>query len=133
MDNLFSTPKRFSMLRDIDIAAVGTVRSNASGFPKALAVRGKEGRGLDWNTLGAATCENGKVLVLTWIDNGAVQMLTTCHNIGRGHTVERLRKRPRLTSTNGPRVRRVFGSNATKRLHIPHVIDDYNFNMGGWT
>lgn len=131
MDNLFSSPKLFRLLREKDIAAVGTVRSNATGFPKVLALRGKKNIRLDWNSLGAEVCEDGSVLALTWVDNGPVQMLTTAHLVGPGHTVERLRRRPRLTSTNGSRVRAVFGSATTKRLHIPKVVDDYNFNMGG--
>ena len=131
MDNYFSTPRLFRLLRDRDIGAAGTVRSNAGGFPKSLAIRGEKGVKLDWNTLGAAVCEDGLVLALTWVDNGPVQMITTIHNVGQEHTIERVRKRPRLSSTNGARVRQVFGACPTKKFKIPKVVDDYNYNMGG--
>ena len=119
------------MLRDRNIAAVGNVRSNAGGFPKCLAIRSRTDIKLPWNTIEASTCHEQKLLALKWIDNGAVQMLPTLHNIGPDHTVERARKRPRNNSTNGPQVRKVFGNEAVKRIGIPVVVDDYNYNMGG--
>ena len=91
MDNLFSSPALFKHLRHLNIAAVGTVRSNASGFPKSLAIRNKKNVKLPWNTLGAALCGDDQVLALTWIDNGPVQMLTTKHEVGTNHTIERWR------------------------------------------
>ena len=90
MDNLFSTPKLFALLREKEIAACGTVRSNAKEFPASLAIRGTSDKKLNWNTLGAEICANGNVLALTWIDNGAVQMITTMHEVGEGHCVEKL-------------------------------------------
>ena len=63
---------------------------------------------MNWNTFRALMCQEGKVLAQTWIDNGAVKMITTVHEVGPDHVVERRRKRPRLTSTNGGRVRTVL-------------------------
>ena len=131
MDNLFSSPALFKHLRHLNIAAVGTVRSNASWFQKSLAIRNKKNAKLPWNTFGAALCGDDQVLALTWIDNGPVQMRTTKHEVGTNHTIERVRKRPRLTSTNGAIVRQVFNGNPTARLAIPTVVDDYNLFMGG--
>ena len=67
---------------------------------------------------------------MTWIDNGAVQMLSTVHELGNNHKIERLRRRLRLTSTNGPRARKVFGECGTKVLPIPTIVDEYNHHMG---
>lgn len=64
MDNLFSMPQLFALLRDRDIAAVGIVRSNVMGFPKQLAIREKVFTNLDWNTLGAAVFQGRKFLAL---------------------------------------------------------------------
>ena len=100
MDNLFSSIKLFRMLRDADIGAFGTIRSNSSGFPKSLAIRGTNFN-LQWDAMGAVLCSDEKVLALTWIDNGAVQMITTVHTCAADDKVNRKRKRPRLTSTNG--------------------------------
>ena len=131
MDNLFSSPALFKHLRQLNIAAVGTVRSNASGFPKTLAIRNKKNVKLPWNTLGAALCGDDQVLALTWIDNDPVEMLTTKHEVGTNHTIERVRKRPRLTCTNEAIVRQFFNRNPTARLEIPTVVDDYNLFIGG--
>ena len=55
MDNLFSASQIFSHLQSHDSAAAGTVRSNAAGFPKSLAIRGKKGVHLPCDTLNRAT------------------------------------------------------------------------------
>lgn len=47
MKNFFSTLKLFRLLRERDIGAKETVRSNAGGFPQSLAVRGRIGIKLD--------------------------------------------------------------------------------------
>lgn len=88
MDNFFSTP--LLLLREKSIAACRTVRSNAKEFPASLAVRGSRDRKMNWNMLGAEICANGIVLALTWIENGAVQMISTMHEFEDGHCVEKL-------------------------------------------
>ena len=55
--------------------------------------------------------------------------MTTYHDIQQ--SVERLRRRPKTTSTNATSVRIVFGDEARKQLPIPQFIDDYNLHMGG--
>ena len=45
--------------------------------------------------------------------------------------IERSRRRPKYSSTNGRMVRRIFGDNARMDLPIPLIIDNYNFNMNG--
>src|SRR5438477_55219 len=45
--------------------------------------------------------------------------------------IERIRHRPRETSTNAAKVRAIFGHASKKSLPIPVVIDDYNHFMGG--
>ena len=131
MDNLFSTPPLFRYLRERGVGAVGTVRSNAKNLPKNVALRGKQNLCLNWNELGSVTYEDGKVLALIWIDNAPVQMLTSVHKVSHGHTIDKLRRKPRLTSTNGARVREVFGNSPRKLLPIPTVVNDYNKHMGG--
>lgn len=80
VDILFSSPKLFLLLREKDIAAVGTVRLRISGFPKALKVRGKKNFRLDWNSLGIDIFEEGFVIGPTWTDNGPDQMKKTAHH-----------------------------------------------------
>jgi hypothetical protein len=71
------------------------------------------------------------VLCLAWQDNNTVLACSTVHNVGEYHTIIRSRRRPQITSTNGPLVRKVFGSEPRKNLPIPIFIDDYNHFMGG--
>lgn len=53
MDNLFSSPKLFSILRSRHIAFVGAMRSDVAGLPRSLAVRGDKEAKLIWGSLGA--------------------------------------------------------------------------------
>ncbi len=45
--------------------------------------------------------------------------------------MEKKRRRPAKTSTNGRLVREVFGNDSVKELRIPYFINDYNQHMGG--
>ncbi|GBB93461.1 hypothetical protein RclHR1_02180003 [Rhizophagus clarus] len=86
---------------------------------------------LDWDTLSGMVVDN--MLAILWMDNGLVTMLLTIHQIDNGNEnrIERIRRRPRETSTNAVKVRAVFGTASKKSLPIPVVIDDYNHFMGG--
>jgi len=85
---------------------------------------------LEWNTLLATVVQD--TLCLAWQDNNIVLALSNMHTVHKTEDFqERVRKRPAKTSTNGRIVRRVFGDNPTKELHIPRFIDDYNQYMGG--
>ena len=55
--------------------------------------------------------------------------MTSYHDISA--TVDRLRRRPKKTSTNGATIRQIFGDNSRKLLPIPVFINDYNQHMGG--
>ncbi|CAB4385768.1 unnamed protein product [Rhizophagus irregularis] len=127
MDNYFSSIKLFKYLREKKIGACRTVRKNSANFPHIL----KIDRKLDWNTLSGVVVDN--VLAILWMDNAPVTMLSTIHQIynGNENQIERIRRRPRETSTNAVNVRAVFGTASKKSLPIPIVIDDYNHFMGG--
>ena len=125
MDNFFSSINLFQHLRNNNIGACGTVRTNSGNFPKILKVNKK----LDWDTLSGVVIN--EVLVILWMDNGPVTMLSTIHEINGNNRIERMRRRPRETSTNAVKVRAIFGTASKKSLPIPCVIDDYNHFMGG--
>jgi hypothetical protein len=128
MDNYFSSIPLFKHLRDNNIGACGTVRTNSAKFPKELKVS-KNSR-LDWNTIAGKVVDD--VLAVLWVDNAPVTMLTTIHRLGgEDWTMQRKRRRPRETSTNAATVRRVFGDQPTMVLGIPKIIDDYNHKMNG--
>ena len=75
MDNFFSSINLFQHLRNNNIGACGTVRTNSGNFPKILKVNKK----LDWDTLSGVVIN--EVLVILWMDNGPVTMLSTIHEI----------------------------------------------------
>jgi hypothetical protein len=125
MDNYFSNINLFNFLRNKKIGACGTTRTNSTKFPKILKIKKK----LDWDILSGVVVDD--VLALLWIDNGPVTMLTTIHEINEPqHRIQRLRRRPRITSANATKVRNIFGDEVRKELPIPIVVDDYNHFMG---
>ncbi|CAG8794674.1 14219_t:CDS:2, partial [Dentiscutata erythropus] len=128
MDNFFTSINLFSYMRKNGYGGCGTVRSNTLKFPAFLKI--KKSKKIEWDTLSGAVVDD--VLVVFWMDNGPVNMLTTIHEItGEESRVERERRRPRTTSTNANKVRSVFGDASKKILPIPAVIDDYNHHMDG--
>ena len=128
MDNYFSSIPLFSYLRKKNIGACGTVRTNSRKFPKELKIPKKTK--MEWNFKSAV--EVDKVLAILWIDNGPVTMLSTIHGLKEpSWQVEKNRKRPRKSSLNAEKVRKIFGNKSRQNLMIPRVIDSYNLHMGG--
>ena len=66
---------------------------------------------------------------LATINNGEVLMITNMHT--GMESVERERKRPRITNINKRNVLAIWGNDPVKKMEIPAVIDDYNHFMGG--
>jgi hypothetical protein len=129
MDNYFSSINLYNFLRNKGYGACGTVRINTAKFPITLK-KEKERKDLEWDHLKGITVDN--VLVILWIDNGPVTMLSTIHAIeGEESRVDKERRRPRETSTNSNKLKTVFGESVRKVLPIPKMIDDYNYHMGG--
>lgn len=128
MDNLFTNVPLFVALRKLGIGAAGTTRINASGFPDDLKIEKDKAKSiLEWGHLSGLVVDN--ICCLVWQDNNSVFFMTSFHDIHK--TVIRSRRRPKLSSTNGTIVRRVFGDSVCKPIPIPIFIDDYNYNMGG--
>ena len=57
------------------------------------------------------------------------------HRGAMGHalenTIERLRKKPRQTTTNKNHLEAVWGNDGCTNIFIPTLVDDYNHWMGG--
>jgi hypothetical protein len=116
MDNYFSTVPLFKNLRNRQIGACGTCRTHTPDFPKEL--KGFKDARLDWDEKGAVVVKD--VLVLLWMDNGPVTMMSTIHSLHSDDWfVEKERRRPRTTSTNATKVRRVFGDSHRECLEQP--------------
>jgi hypothetical protein len=130
LDNYFTSIPLFAELRACNFGAVGTIRPY-NEFPYGLAeLKNRFATKLEWNTLLAAVVD--EVLCLAWQDNNIVLGLSNIHTVDKADDfIEKARKRPAKTSTNGRIVRKVFGDDYVKELQIPRFIDDYNHYMGG--
>jgi hypothetical protein len=124
MDNLFTTVPLLLSLRERGIGGAGTARSNA--FPSAHKVLSESS---EWNTVSGGPAAGGKVEAIEWQDQRTVQMLSTIHPLSR--KIQKRRKAPRPTSTNGPRIRKAFGDSSWMDVDIPSIINDYNHHKGG--
>ena len=122
MDNYFPSVALLERLRDRGLGGCGTARVNSKAFPPALH---DPRSNIPWNELsGGSASTSGKVLAVQWQDNSAVHFLTTIHNLTDRIVTER--KKPRLTSSNGPAIRRAFGIPERVRVSIPVITNDYN-------
>ena len=122
MDNYFPSVALLERLRDRGLGGCGTARVNSKAFPPAL----HDPRpNIPWNELsGGSASTSSKVLAVQWQDNSAVHFLTTIHNLTDRVVTER--KKLRLTSSNGPAIRRAFGPPERVRVPISVITNDYN-------
>jgi len=125
LDNYFTSQTLCSALRADGVGVFGTSR-NRRGWPPAEL--GKQTRDQLFNDLRWCV-DDGGTLVMRWLDNGDVLLVSTCHYPTQ--TVEVVRRRPRLTTTNRHFVGPVWGDRWAVPIEIPKVIHDYNFNMNG--
>ena len=109
------------------IGGCGTARVRKTAFPPYLH---DDRSSIPWNELsGGPAGSAGKVLAVQWQDQSAVHFLTTIHNLEDRITVSR--KRPRLSSCNGPAIRKAFGSMERANVPIPVITNDYNRHKVG--
>ena len=122
MDNYFPSQALLIRLRELGIGACGTARVNSSAFPLKLHDSRKN---IPWNEISGGPADvEGKVLAVQWQDNSAVHFLSTIHSLEDRIISER--KKPRNSSSNGPAIRRAFGSHERVNIPIPVITNDYN-------
>jgi len=109
MDNLYSSPTLFKLLRERGLGACGTVREDRRGMPKKL-FKPKMIKG----EMKTAVLE-GEVQALKWMDKRAVKVLTTIH----GTSMVPKRRRSRLAI------------GGIEEVMKPTAIEQYNQHMGG--
>lgn len=130
LDNLFTSTPLFEYLRTMGFAATGTCRTNSGVVSELVEIKkvDKGEKERPWVSKVILPTESEKVLHIGWKDNAFVLAMTTFFD-GKKE-VERLRKRPRETSSKAKTTRKPFGDLATKVLAIPEVFDEYNHHMG---
>jgi hypothetical protein len=132
LDNYFTSLPLFEKLRSRHIGACGTTRPHAAGvdYPIIMKKLKELHSHVPYNTICAVPV--GSVLCFAWQDNNIVLGLSTIHTVNQpSDLIQRMRRRPKKTSTNGAIVRPVFGDAPRKEISIPRFIDDYNHFMGG--
>ena len=152
LDNLFTSVRLLSKLKEKGFGAAGTVRttktrrevleaeageeaqkqqkeSNRGLLPSLSDLKLKYGAQLEWGKLYGGVSSDGNVLQFGWKDQQVVLFMSTVSTGTK--TVKRMRRRPAKTSTNAKTSRAVFGDMAVKELAIPDFIDLYNHFMNG--
>jgi len=146
-DNLFGSPKLFSLLRGLGIGACGTARRQVT---KPIFGNIDEWKAA-WGTLHSMVVNafpsvqdlilrDKNILVSVWQDSNKVGFCTTVHD-GIEWVVKN-RKRPKRTSTSSAITKQPFYMftspvgykelyEHTRLLPIPSAIDDYNRYIGG--
>lgn len=135
-DNFFTTQKCMEALRTLFVAHSGTCKA-ASGYPnQLLAIRQKAKKKAHWGVK-AWMCINDRILCLCWVDNNAVQYMTTGHKPERIQDVYWLDPKKRSgippkswlaipeEDRKSPRIRWATG------LPVPWIIHEYNMHMNG--
>ena len=127
LDNYFTNVPLFEQLLALGIGAARTTWVNSAGFPSSLRIEKQEAnKVLPWSHISREVV--GNICCLIWQDNSSVLFMTSYHDIRK--KVDRLHRRPKITSSNATVVHSVFQEESRKVLPIPECIDDYNYNMG---
>ena len=129
LDNLFTSLALFELLRRHGFGATGTCRTNAGVISDLIDIK-RNDKGQDklpWGTLISMPTTSGLVNQCGWKDNAFVLAMSTVFD-GES-TVNRLRRRPKKTSSMAKTARVPFGDQPTKVLPIPQLYDSYNHNM----
>ncbi|KEY74609.1 hypothetical protein S7711_05040 [Stachybotrys chartarum IBT 7711] len=114
LDNLFSSPRLFTALREEGHGATGTARVNCGIFKQLVEAKIRDNKG---------QCQPNQVK-----DNALVLLLST---VFTSKEFERyIRRRPTTKGSTAKPIREAFSSEAVKEMSIPSVTVAYNHNMG---
>ncbi|KFA55407.1 hypothetical protein S40293_10318 [Stachybotrys chartarum IBT 40293] len=130
LDNLFSSPRLFTALREEGHGATGTARVNCGIFKQLVEAKIHDNKGQcwQWNELRAYATVDNKVNQIGWKDNALVLLLSMVFTSKEfEHYIQH---RPTSKGPTAKPVREAFGSKAVKEMSIPSVTVAYNHNMG---
>ena len=125
MDNCFTHPRTISGARALKVAVVGTARAKRGWPPKEM-------KAVTDDRFNALCHMNDKdnFVIMRWVDNSIVTMVSSFHTPYSVVTKER--RKPRPTDTNKRHLDTVWPTGVHKvAVEIPKVIDDYNHWMLG--
>jgi len=122
MDNYFPLLSLPTKLWSLGIGGCGTAQVNTRVFPVQLH---DEQKGILWNEiLEGPVGQGSKVLGVQWQENSAIHFLTTIYSLDERVIVEH--KKPRMSSSNDPAIRRVFSPAERSNVAIPVITNNYN-------
>ena len=131
LDNLFLNVPVAHVLLNFFIGVMGTTRKNAAGVPPQLIALKDRNTPMLYGS--QVSSQVGKALCFAWQDNNVVLSITTAFTLVKGvdNWILRMRRRPKVSSTNAAIARPIFGDQVRKELVIPAAIDAYNHHMNG--
>ena len=108
MDNYYTSPQVFAVLRSNGFGACGTLRLNRRGLPAAIKQRVKK------QEIKAIRLD-ASMLAIKWMDKRLVTVLTTIHDDSVVEVERRSRHAP----------------GGTERIEKPQAVAEYNHYTGG--
>jgi hypothetical protein len=129
LDNLFVSTRFVQYARSKGVAITGTCRDTTGVIKKLLELKKKDKKDIIlWGETYSMYTPNGEVCHIGWKDQAFVLIMSSF--MSGDLRVDRLRKRPKETSSKAKTARVPFGNSTTKVLSIPVIADGYNYNMG---
>ncbi|KAH0528214.1 hypothetical protein TsFJ059_003105 [Trichoderma semiorbis] len=131
LDNLFSSPSLFQVLRQQGIGATGTCRTNCGLYQPFVTAKAEDSKGHRlWphNKLVTVPTPDEMVNQIAWKDNALVLLLSTVYS-GREFQ-QRVRRRPNTTQPRARPIKEAFGKENKKTMTQPSAAIDYNDYMG---
>ena len=128
LDNLFSSPNLFVILRESGIGASGTARANSGIFKELVEEKKHPDPSKPWGWIRAVPTQDGLVNQMAWKDSQIVLFISTVH----ASTEMIITKRRRPAKANTPfkkKIWEIFDGQYEKDLPIPVAINEYNHNM----
>ena len=123
MDNYFTYERVIKNLRQLNVGIIGTARARRGWTPPEFKAITDD----RFNTVYYLKMDG--YIILRWVDNNIVTMVSTVHY--PEPSVVSARRRPRKTSKNKGHVDTVWGDKLVIKIQIPQWIHDYNHWMGG--
>jgi hypothetical protein len=129
LDNLFVSTRFVQYARSQGVAITGTCRTTGGVIKELLDLQKSDKKDvIPWGETYSRYTPNGEVCHVGWKDQAFVLIMSSF--ISGDERVERLRKRPKETSSKAKTARKPFGKEPVKVLSIPAIADGYNYYMG---
>ncbi|EKG08982.1 Pectate lyase catalytic [Macrophomina phaseolina MS6] len=149
IDNLLTSARLMTTLRNENIGAAGTVRmgktqrekneekaaskkkqatkeDNRGLHQRLRDLRSKNEGQIEWGTQYCCLSQDEQSMQFGWQDARIVLFMSTVHD-GKQWVIRR-RRRPTKTSTNSKITQKPFGDNVEQDMEIPRWADEYNHN-----